>query len=223
MSSLGGSLLGEHRLREAAFRRAGSRTARASGRAPPAPSRAPRTRSPTLPASSAISVRSTRGTLSRRQSGWPAAARRARPRPRTPRPRPLELLDRAGLTQVAGPSSSASQALGCVAHEHAAHRRAHRPPRLRLGLAHLAQHVGGHLQRAPRAREESVASASPARACSASSSASGQAARWTEPSCHHDHTSSHTNGRNGANSRWKTDSDSRSARLTEPATAGSAS
>ena len=48
-------------------------------------------------------------------------------------------------------------------------------------------------------------------------------ARCTEPSCHHDHTSSQTNGRNGASSRWKADSDRRSARLTEALTAGSGS
>ncbi len=39
----------------------------------------------------------------------------------------------------------------------------------------------------------------------------GQAARCTDPSCHQDHTSSVTNGRNGANSRSSTDSAARSA------------
>ena len=37
------------------------------------------------------------------------------------------------------------------------------------------------------------------------SSASGQGERCTEPSCHHDHTSSVTKGRNGANSRSSVD------------------
>ena len=41
--------------------------------------------------------------------------------------------------------------------------------------------------------------------------ADGHAARCTDPSCHQDHTSSVTNGRNGANSRSSTDSAARSA------------
>ena len=41
--------------------------------------------------------------------------------------------------------------------------------------------------------------------------ADGHDARCTDPSCHQDHTSSVTNGRNGANSRSSTDSAVRSA------------
>jgi hypothetical protein len=46
---------------------------------------------------------------------------------------------------------------------------------------------------------------------SAPRSADGHGARWTEPSCHQDHTSSVTNGMNGANSRSSTPRAERSA------------
>ena len=45
----------------------------------------------------------------------------------------------------------------------------------------------------------------------AEADADGHDARCTDPSCHQDHTSSVTNGRNGANSRSSTDSAVRSA------------
>jgi len=67
--------------------------------------------------------------------------------------------------------------------------------------------------RAASSSSPSAARASPSAAFS--SSACGQLARWTEPSCHHDQTSSATNGRNGASRRWKIDSERRSARLTD--------
>lgn len=50
-------------------------------------------------------------------------------------------------------------------------------------------------------------------------SAAGHGARWTDPSCHQDHTSSVTNGMNGANSRSSTSSAERSAPLTDSAPA----
>jgi len=53
-----------------------------------------------------------------------------------------------------------------------------------------------------------------------SGSGSGHGARWIEPSRHHDHTSSVTKGRNGANSRSSTDRASRSAAIADPAGAG---
>ncbi len=51
------------------------------------------------------------------------------------------------------------------------------------------------------------------------SAAVGHAAWCTEPGCHHDHTSSVTNGRNGANRRSRTESAVSSAVLAEPASA----
>ncbi len=54
-----------------------------------------------------------------------------------------------------------------------------------------------------------VGSESPA--ASLSGPASGQAARWTEPSCHHDQTSSVAKGRNGASSLSCTDRAARKA------------
>ena len=51
-------------------------------------------------------------------------------------------------------------------------------------------------------------------------SASGHGARWTEPSCHHDHTSSVTKGRNGANSRSSVDSATASAAWADADVAG---
>ena len=47
----------------------------------------------------------------------------------------------------------------------------------------------------------------------------GHGALWTEPGCHHDQTSSVANGRNGANSRRKTESAVSSAVFAEPASA----
>src|SRR5271167_459973 len=63
-------------------------------------------------------------------------------------------------------------------------------------------------------RPNSSAAVGAAAASASSSAASGQLAQCTEPCCHHDQTSSATNGRKGANSRWKTDSEWRRARLT---------
>jgi len=48
-------------------------------------------------------------------------------------------------------------------------------------------------------------------------SADGHGARCTDPSCHQDHTSSVTNGMNGANSRSSTPSAKRSAPLADSA------
>ena len=69
-----------------------------------------------------------------------------------------------------------------------------------------------------REAASSARSPSPADPRGVSASAgSGQVARCTEPSAHHDHTSSVTNGRNGANSRSTTDRASLSAARAEPA------
>ena len=102
------------------------------------------------------------------------------------------------------PSRSASRRSARVAHDAPARRARASAAGLRLGLAHLAQHVRRHLQRdllalGPFGWRAPRRSAPPPRA---------RAARWIDPSCHHDQTSSQTNGRNGANSRWKTDSES---------------
>ena len=64
-------VLAEHHLRQRRIRRARRGTARASGRARPAPSRARVTCSPTLLGSSPIRVRVIAGTLSERHRGGP--------------------------------------------------------------------------------------------------------------------------------------------------------
>src|SRR5439155_10223911 len=56
-----------------------------------------------------------------------------------------------------------------------------------------------------------------------SSASVGHGARCTDPSCHHDQTSSVTNGRNGANSRMKVDSAATIAELAEVAPAAPSS
>ncbi len=138
---------------------------------------------------------------------------RAPPRPRTPPPR------RAATCAIEpaehrspAPSSSARAARPCRARARAPPARASARRACGLGLAHLAQHVRGDVQRespraasAPRCLRLAPSRPAPRRRATA--------ARWTEPSCHHDQTSSQTNGRNGASSRWKTDSETRSARL----------
>jgi hypothetical protein len=62
---------------------------------------------------------------------------------------------------------------------------------------------------------------SPAPASSRIDVPSGQPPRWIEPSCHHDQTSSVTNGRNGANSRSSTFSARSSAARADSAPAPS--
>ena len=54
----------------------------------------------------------------------------------------------------------------------------------------------------------------------ASSSVVGQALVCTKPSCHHDHTSSVTNGRNGANRRSCTESASAKVAFADAAASG---
>ena len=51
-------------------------------------------------------------------------------------------------------------------------------------------------------------------------SVEGQLARWIEPSCHQDHTSSVAYGRNGANRRSRTSSANRSDAIADPAASG---
>ena len=88
-----------------------------------------------------------------------------------------------------------------------------------------ASTVGAHRPLAPRvfalriSPSTSAATANTARVAVRDRRArrpSGHGARWTEPSCHHDHTSSVTNGRNGANSRSSVESASASAARAEP-------
>ena len=81
-------------------------------------------------------------------------------------------------------------------------RRLERPLLFGLLLADRAEHAP------PRSRSASTSasvSSAPPHAASTSSGV-GHAARCTEPACHHDQTSSVTNGRNGANSRSSVES-----------------
>ena len=119
--------------------------------------------------------------------------------------------DRAGAADVGrdAASSAASRSGVSVTHD-ACDLGAHRPLRLGLRLADRAEHLGRDrvvergLVAGERARRR--------RRC-------GQRCRCTEPSCHHDQTSSVTKQRNGANRRSSVDSASASAARAEPAAA----
>ena len=132
----------------------------------------------------------------------------------------LELLDRARREQVAETQLQGAQPRGRVVHAHeAARARASGAgPGTWPCAPPPAPRRRSSAPRPPRRQRRRRAPASPSRSSSAlSSAASGQGARWIEPGCHHDHTSSHTNGRNGASRRWNVDTAKRSARLTEAA------
>ena len=129
--------------------------------------------------------------------GSPSPMRRSAIRPAA------EMSARALLTRAAVSSRAQDLGVGDLG--------AHRDLRLGLGLADRAEHVGD-LDRPGSAR--------PSWAIRATSSTVGHGARCTEPSCHHDQTSSVTNGRNGANSRSCTLSAVASAARAEAAASG---
>ena len=88
------------------------------------------------------------------------------------------------------------EALGAVDDGEAFHHCPHRNLGLALGASYGSEDFACHVEHV------GVGRAPPA---VGSSSRLGQGERWTEPSCHHDHTSSVTKARKGASRRRRTD------------------
>ena len=143
-----------------------------------------------------------RAARCRRSASTSARGRRARRRPGSRRrPRPVERpRDPTRLADVVEPRARTPASSSAARARRPRHLGAHRPLRRALRLADLAEHRG-----------RDVVDARVVAGHCASSSTVGHAARCTEPSCHHDQTSSVTNGRCGANSRRSVTSASASA------------